>query len=98
MKARHLSTSHESVDTAAGALHRARKLDRIRHEPVRERWADLINRLNTEEGPERIKRPVKKPRPHHDSNIIVLHTVQLATVEIPSLALTRGLISVHWTE
>ena len=48
MKARHLSTSHEFVDTAADALHRAWKVlnkavDCIRHEAVRERWADLIN-------------------------------------------------------
>jgi hypothetical protein len=68
MKARHLSTSHESVDTAADALHRAWKLlnkavDCIRHEAVRERWADLINRLNTEEDAGRIKRPLKKLPP-----------------------------------
>jgi hypothetical protein len=70
MKARHLSSSHESVlptvDTAAGVLHRAWKVlnkavDRVRHEPVRERWADLINRLNAQESGERIRRPLKQP-------------------------------------
>ncbi len=70
MKARRLNTSYDfhmhAIEAAADVPHRVWKVlnkvvDRIRHEPVRERWADLINRLNAEESAERIKRPLKQP-------------------------------------
>ncbi len=70
MKARRLNTSYDfqmpAIELAADGPHRVwevlnKVVDRFRHGPVRERWADLINRLNAEESAERIKCALKQP-------------------------------------
>ncbi len=59
-----LEASAEIFERIGQALHRAH--DGIVHEPVPERWIDLINRWNAEEDAQRLKEASEQLREQHN--------------------------------